>query len=188
MPALLPFPKDEDVARAFFAEAVRHLQDARVLHVSTRYAAAMTSSMKAVELSLKSLLIVHGASRWLDNALNSHAVLKEMSNVTSVSEPLLDAIETFDSTLLGDIKLLEKLVPSKINVSRLTFDEAANTEYPFLAFDPSAISTLTLYSPSHAFRDADSLHSFRTAYRLLHALKSLSPEIQVWKTRLCRSL
>lgn len=42
------FPHQDEFARKFFAEAVRHLDDARVLHRARRYPGSITSSQKAL--------------------------------------------------------------------------------------------------------------------------------------------
>ncbi len=69
----VPFPSNDEVAHAYFSEAARHLQDARTLHDGARPAGSVTSAMKAVELSLKSLLILHSIRGW--NDLMTHKVM-----------------------------------------------------------------------------------------------------------------
>lgn len=187
---LLPFPRESQMARALFAEAARHLQDARILHSNKRYAGSITSTMKAVELGLKSVLVLYGATGWLDPVLHSHNVFAEIIKLPTVTQSFLNALENYDSALLDDLKLLEQFIPAKPDVKKLTYAEAANTEYPFFAFMPGSMpsASLTLYSPGEHFTQAESVKHFQTAYRLLTALMALSPEIKNWKVRLCRNL
>jgi hypothetical protein len=42
-------PTDEELAAAFYREAVRDLQDARILHTHQRWSGCMTASMHATE-------------------------------------------------------------------------------------------------------------------------------------------
>jgi HEPN domain-containing protein len=63
LPLPVSFPSPDALAQEFFAEAVRHLGDARVLHRARRYPGAITASMKAVELAIKAVLIVDGGRR-----------------------------------------------------------------------------------------------------------------------------
>ncbi len=189
-PALLPFPGERELAQAYFREAARHLGDARVLYVRHRHAASLTSTMKAVELGLKSVLILHGAGRWLNDALESHNVLAKLKGSSSTTQSLLDALTGYDATLLSDIELLEKLTPVKQDAKKLEFEVAANTEYPFFAFLPGSLhgQTPSLYTPGTHFSGSESRQHFQTAYRLLKALPLLSPEMKGWKIPLCRPL
>ena len=50
---LLPFPRESEMAEAFFREAAHHLQDARILQRNKRHPGSITSAMKAVELGTK---------------------------------------------------------------------------------------------------------------------------------------
>lgn len=176
------------MAQAFFREAVRHLQDARVLHVSRRPSGSITSAMKAVELALKSTLFLYGAARWMDTALNTHSVLGAIQGSKVFTQAFLDALANHDTALLSDIELLEELVPAKPDVKKLEVSQAANTEYPFFAFVPGALpsTAFRLYTPGMYFTGSDSRKHFDTAYRLLSSLQALSPEMAGWRVRLCR--
>ncbi len=146
--------------------------------------------MKAVELALKSALTLYGAAGWLDSALLSHDVFGEASRSPDVTKTFLDALENYDPFLPDDIRRLERLVPNKTNIKKLTYDDAANTEYPFFAFVSGTTPSLSLklYSPATEFKLDDSRKHFQTAFRLLIALSSLSPEMKSWKVRFCRPL
>ncbi len=187
---LLPFPREEKTAWAFFQEAARHLQDARILYRSERHPGSITSSMKAVELGLKSTLLLHGAAGWMDAALQTHKVFAEITKIPFLTQGFLDALSNHDTALLSDLELLEELVPFKPDIKKLEMSHAANTEYPFFAFMPGALSdtSFQLYTPETYYTASDSRKHFLTAYRLLSALQGLSPEIKAWKIRLCRSL
>ena len=187
---LLPFPRETEMAAAFFREAARHLQDARILHRSKRHPGSITSAMKAVELGLKSVLLLHGARSWLDSALQTHGVLAEINKTPQLTQSLLNAISSHDAQLPADIELLEQLTPFKPDIKKLEISQAANTEYPFFAFVPGAppISTFQLYTPEQYYSLADSEKYFQTAHRTLSALQQLSPEVRKWKVRLCQPL
>ena len=189
-PALLPFPRENQYAQALFNEACRHLADARILHVGKRYAGSITSTMKAVELSLKASIILYGGSNWLDSALQTHNVFAEIKKWPNVTQSFLDILHTHDPTLLADLEVLERLIPNKPDLKKLEYELAANTEYPFFAFIPGAMPSLSimLYLPGLHFTQAESIKHFQTAYRLVTALQTLSPEMAAWKARLCRML
>ena len=178
------------MAEAFFREAARHLQDARILHRNERHPGSITSAMKAVELGLKSVLFLYGARGWLDPALQTHNVFAEMNKTPLLTQSLLDVLSNHDAQLPSDIELLEQLTPFKPDIKKLEMSQAANTEYPFFAFlmgmPPAA--TLQLYMPERYFSPANSQKHFQTAHRVLSALQQLSPEIRAWRVRLCRLL
>jgi len=187
---LLLFPKEAEMAEAFFREAARHLQDARILHRSGRHPASVTSAMKAVELGLKSILLLYGATGWLSSALQTHKVFGELKKTVPLTQKLMNALSNYDTSLPSDIELLEELTPFKPDVKKLEMSDAANTEYPFFALVPGSRSTSTfqLYEPETYYSSANSQKHFRTAHRLLSALQALSPEIKAWKIRLCHPI
>lgn len=187
---LLPFPREEQMAEAFFREAARHLQDAQIFHRNQRHPGSITSAMKAVELGLKSVLLLYGAVGWLDSALQTHKVFAEINKTTLLTQGFLDALSNHDVTLPSDIELLEELTPFKPDIRKLEMKDAANTEYPFFAFVPGAPpnTTFQLFTPGTYYTSADSQKHFRTAYRPLSALQALSPEVKAWKVRLCRPI
>ncbi len=80
---LLPlplFPNNKEYARALHEEAVRHLEDARILHEAGRYPGSITSSMKAVELSLKAVFVLDGTQGWFDGLLQHDVLTKAQTN------------------------------------------------------------------------------------------------------------
>lgn len=178
------------MAEAFFGEAARHLQDARISHRKQRHPGSITSAMKAVELGLKSILFLHGAAGWLEAALQTHKVFAEINKTSLLTQGFLTTLSNYDAALPSDIELLEELTPFKPDIKKLEMSHAANTEYPFFAFVPGAPpnTTFQLFTPGTYYTPADSLKHFRTAHRLLSALQHLSPEISAWKVRLCRPL
>ncbi len=188
--SLLLFPREVQFAKTYFAEAARHLQDARILHRNKRYAGSITSSMKAVELGLKTPLYLYGARGWLESALQTHTVLTELSKSKIATLKFIDLLSKYDTTLIADIEALEGLVPVKQDVKKLEYKEAVNTEYPFFAFqsdhDPSR--NLSLYSPGAHFSEDESKTHYTTALKLLRTLIKLSSEIKAWKTPLSRDL
>ena len=80
---------------------------------------------------------------------------------------------------------MERLAPSLLNLSNLSLEKAANTEYPFFAEVPDGFQ---IYAPSAHFTDADSGTYFGTAYRLLSGLPNPFPEIVGWNVTLCDPL
>lgn len=64
VPPRAGFPEPVIVARAFFEEGIRHLEDAQILHNLSRYPASIASAMKAAEFGVKSVLILDGALGW----------------------------------------------------------------------------------------------------------------------------
>ncbi len=156
------------MAKAFFQEATRHLQDARVLHRAQRFAGSVTSSMKATELGLKSVLFQYGATGWLEPALQTHRVFAEINRSSLLTQNFLDALSNYDAQLSFDIELLEELVPFKPDIKKLEISQAGNTEYPFFAFVPGTVPSTTakMYQPEAYFTSTDSEKHFGTAHRL----------------------
>lgn len=181
----IPFPSDNEVAHAYFSEAARHLEDASALHRGNRYPGAITSIMKAVELSLKSLLILNGIRGWHD--LMTHKVMTHiiMMKNSTIFENLLNALKSQMPTVEADIQEIERLVPDKQKLDKLTLADAENTEYPYFVYEAGGAE---MYRPAKAFDEARSIKYFHTAYRLLDAMQKLSPEIAAWGVELCSPL
>ena len=76
--------------------------------------------MKAVELGLKSMLLLYGAAGWLDAALQTHKVFAEINKTALLTQGFLDALSNHDTALPSDIELLEELVPFKPDISSQT--------------------------------------------------------------------
>ncbi len=90
---LIPFPREGQMAEAFYREAARHLQDARVLHRSQRHPGSITSAMKAVELGLKSVLIIDGATGWMAEVFKITKFM--LKSAAKKSEPSQSDAELF---------------------------------------------------------------------------------------------
>lgn len=142
--------------------------------------------MKSVELGLKSILYMHGAAGWLQDALKAHDVMTRIATTGEATKVFREALRQQDTALITDIQEMEHLVPSLPNVSNLSREKAANTEYPFFADMPGQGFQLLL--PGDYFTQAHSAKYFGTARRLLLCLPEIAPEIRRWGVRLCRSL
>lgn len=179
------FPKHGDYARSLFTEATRHLLDARILHLADRYPGSITSSLKAVELSLKALLLLDGTTTLLDKLFQTHNVF---TNVVSkyFKTTHLDILSTYDAWLPSDLIQLELLIPGRQDIQNMDIIQAANTEYPFFAQYSPAIPVL--YMPGFYFIQTNSEKHFRTTHRLLFALQTLYPEITAWSIPLCPTI
>ena len=184
--SLLGLPDDNRLANAYFKEATRHLEDARLLHDGSRYAGAITSSMKAIELGLKSLLILEGTRSWVD--LNKHEVFTKIIADQHLFRKIQDAIVTQDPTLIGEIRAIEKLVPQKQELGKLEIDVATNTEYPFFARNATPPPDFDLYFPGTYFSETMSKRHFKTARRLLVTLQTISTFINAWSIAICSDL
>ena len=69
------YPSSRDLARSFYAESVRHLEDAVVLLDNDRFAVSVSSAMKAAELAVKSAAIIDNATGFWDELFKSHKPL-----------------------------------------------------------------------------------------------------------------
>ena len=112
----MPVPSVEmqQLARAFFAEAQRDLDDAKVLQDAKRRAAAMTSCQHAVEKALKTIYILAQNRR----PPMTHMMLNEIDKV----------FPNFQKNVLRQrltrwVIYLEQIVPSR--------RWSKNTEYPY---------------------------------------------------------
>jgi hypothetical protein len=194
LPAPVAFPRPEELARAFFGEAVRHLGDARVLHQAARYPGAITSAMKAAELGTKAVLIVDGSLGWWKELLQTHKPLNEIEthDVLKHQYASLERYsKQYDPGLIGDVKALEKLAPARLNQKSFSFETQANTEYPFFYLSPGPAggpTTGNLRGPSQHFTDSHSREHYLTARRLLTAYRALYAPVRAWNHRLPRTL
>jgi HEPN domain-containing protein len=183
----IAFPHQDEYAREFFGEAVRHLEDARTLHRMKRYAEAITSAMKAAELGVKAVLILDGSMGWWEKLQQTHTPLDDMRH-----HPVLkyhyQRLEQHDhGVLVADVMLLEKLVPSRPGAGSLDLATQENPEYPFFFLDPghSGVPPSShLVGPRHHFTETDSTEHYRTARRLLGVYQTLYPQVKAWKHRL----
>ena len=184
--SLLDFPDDNRLARAYFIEANRHLEDAFLLHTSGRYAGSLTSTLKAIELCLKSILILEGARSWVD--LNQHEIFTKIISDRPLFGKLQHAINTYDSALPGEIKAIEKLVPQKQEISKLELDVATNTECPFFARTAAPPPDYDYFFPAVIFLNPQASKIFNRLLHLLTALQAISPRIASWSITLCSDL
>lgn len=184
------FPDADAFARAFFEEGVRHLSDARVLHQKSRHASSVTSSMKAAELGIKSVLILEGAMGVYEKVFNTHKPLTEIEKHPLLKRlnPLLEAHR---ADLSLNVREMESLEPTQFGKGN--YDPAAgeaNTEYPFLVktLDASGNTVARLQSPQTYFDNAQSLRYYRLAHELLVALPLLYPDMKKWRVSLPRKM
>lgn len=186
MPVTVPLlPSASLHGRAFWEEAVRHLVDARVLHVNGRYPASIASSMKAAELGLKSVLILDNVMGWWEKLLSVHDPL---TTIQTTGRPVLtrhyDAINNADPALVTNVKSLESLAPRSQTTGR--FDQSTagvvNPEYPFLTVAPDPMGGLvsSLNRPEVFFDEATSRSHYETAHSFLTLLPTQYNDIAVW--------
>ena len=175
-------PSSETLARAYFEEGVRHLEDARVLHEAHRYPAAITSSMKAAELGVKAVVILGGAMGWWDKVFTTHKPLDDIDNSTSAFQYHVVALAGYNQTLIADVKEMEKLAPAKPGGS-YDIGSQQNPEYPFLSYQRASIinpGEFRLNKPSTHFAEADSRGYYNTAQDLLTAVVTQYATIGSW--------
>ena len=179
------FPDSQAFAQLFFQESTRHLEDARVLHAARRYAASITSSMKAGELGIKSVLVLDGAMGWWENLLKTHNPLTEIQNHLILKRHYA-ILENFEPNLAIRIKDMEKLAPSRAGAKGAVnaFNEAEqNTEYPYLYHGPDPATGRLITQgriPSQEFGEVQSRNHFTTARKLLAALTTLYRDVSSW--------
>ena len=180
------FPSQDIYARKFFVEAVRHLEDARILHAAGRYPAAITSSMKAAELGLKGVLILEGSMGWWDQLQRTHKPLDEIRQ-HSVLKHVLQDLELHDAALITGVTAMEKLAPARPDAKSFTLETQANTEYPFFYLQPAPAGgpdTAHLAGPSEYFTEPESLTHYRTGHALLTACEALYTPVAHWSLSL----
>ena len=158
------YPNTEVFARAMFEEAIRHLEDAHVLHSAGRLPGAITSSMKAAELGFKSVLILEGAFGWWENVTKSHSPVTDASGHPALNR----VVSNFDASVVSLIKEMERLSPSQVGKKAFSNQEERNPEYPFVLFDGTSVSWGT---PAKSFVDPLlSRKYYNTAQDLLTAV------------------
>jgi hypothetical protein len=185
MAVSIPLLPDSSLhGRAFWEEAVRHLNDAYVLHTNHRYPASIASSMKAAELGLKSVLILDNVMGWWEKLLSVHDPLTTIQNT---GRPVLtrhyDAINNADSALVTRVKDLESLAPRSQSSGRFEQSTAGvvNPEYPFLTVAPDAGGLIArLNRPETFFTEADSHNHYETAHRFIELLPTQYAELIGW--------
>jgi hypothetical protein len=120
------FPHQDELARKFFAEALRHLGDARILHRERRYPGAVTCSMKAAELAIKAVLIVDGSLGWWDKIQQTHKPLEEIKNHPVLTHHY-QRLRSHNPALIVGVTALEQLAPSRPETKGYKFETQANT-------------------------------------------------------------
>jgi len=181
-PARPAFPDRDVYAHAFFSEAIRHLEDASVLHHAGRYAGAITSALKGAELGIKAALILEGAMGWWDRLQQTHKPLEEIRG-HPVLKHHFDMLEQQQPLLTVKVVAMEKLAPARPDAKSFSFETQANTEYPFfyLQAEPATrVDTAHLARPSEYFSQSDSLSYLRAVHELLTAYQTLIPAIAAW--------
>ena len=126
------FPEKEAFYHAFFAEAARHLEDARILHEAGRYPASITSSMKATELGMKCVFILDGALGWWDKLFTSHKPFEE-AKTHVILKHHVEALFKANAALEAGTQRLERLVPNQPGKQNFEIEKEANSEYPFVS-------------------------------------------------------
>lgn len=175
------YPSSGDLSKAFYMEAIRHLEDAAVLLDNLRYAASITSSMKAAELAVKAAAIKANAfGFWSDlfkkhnpvTAMDSHTILKGLVDEINGSVPLLS----------GRIKEMEKLEPKEMKAGQ---SEEINTEYPFLRAQTGGRRRAAIIeSPQAYFGETDAITHYSSARDLIDLLPRLRRSMSSWRSPL----
>lgn len=177
------FPDSDALARAFFEEGIRHLEDAHILHEAGRYPAAITSAMKAAEFGMKSVIILSGAMGWWDKIFTTHSPLSDIdSRNLPFFQPHITTLTSYSGTLITDVKVMEKLSPAKPGGS-YDMESQQNPEYPFLSYHPDPATgsgEFRLSKPSTHFGEADSKRHYNTAQDLLTAIAAQYATIGSW--------
>ncbi len=168
------YPNTEVFARAMFEEAVRHLEDAHVLHDAGRLPGAITSSMKAAELGFKAVLILEGAFGWWENVTKSHSPVTDASGHAVLGQ----VVSRFAPSVVSLIKEMEHLSPSQIGKKAFSNQEERNPEYPFVLFDGANADWGT---PTKSFVDPLlSSTYYNTAHELLTAITAQYTTVGGW--------
>ena len=177
------FPNGEALARSFFEESIRHLEDARILHQAQRHPAAIASALKAAEFGVKAIIILDGAMGWWDGIFATHIPL---SNIDHRDKPFFQhhiiAIGNHNPALVRAVKEMEKLVPTKPGGTYDT-ESQQNPEYPFLIYQTGSAAQpdgFRLVKPSTHFRAANSKEYYNTAQDLLTAITTQYLTIGGW--------
>ena len=176
------FPTGEALARSFFEEGIRHLEDAGALHQTQRYPATIASALKAAEFGVKAIIILDGAMGWWD-IFATHIPL---SNIDHRDKPFfqhhITAITNYKGTLVRAVKELEELAPAKPGGS-YDLKSQQNPEYPFLTYQSGTSGqpgTFRLVNPSTHFGEADSKKYYNIAQDLLAAVATQYAIIGSW--------
>ena len=177
------FPEKEPFAHAFFAEAARHLEDARILHKAQRYPASITSSMKAAELGMKCVFILDGALGWWDKLFASHKPFEDAKTHVILlyhAETLFKA----NASLKAGTQRLERLVPNQPGKQNFDPEKEENTEYPFVSVEydnQNGRACVRVNEPRLYFDSSKSEDLYRIARDVLTAVQAAYPPVAAWQ-------
>ena len=163
------FPADGLLARCFFEEGIRHLEDAKILHGAQRFPGAIASAMKAAEFGIKTVVVLDGAMGWWEKIFFQH-------HIEALND--YEGPSTTKKTLVTLVKAMENLAPARPGGS-YDIEAQQNPEYPFLSFDVAS-STFVLVKPSTHFRGDDSRKYGNTAQDLLTAITTQYVTVSGW--------
>lgn len=185
------FPTGEVLARSFFEESIRHLEDAMTLHQAQRHPATIASALKAAEFGIKSVIVLDGAMGWWNDIFVTHTPLTSIDNAQKpFFQHHIIAIGNHNPTLVRAVKEMEKLVPTKPGGTYDT-ESQQNPEYPFLIYQTASVakpSGFRLVKPSAHFGTAKSKEYYNTAQDLLTAITTQYATIGGWGLTLPASL
>lgn len=178
------FPASEALARSFFEEGIRHLEDAKTLHQAERHPAGIASALKAAEFGVKAIIILDGAMGWWDDVFATHTPLSKIDNQRDKPffQHHITALTNHNRTLVWDVKEMEKLVPTKPG-GTYDIESQQNPEYPFLTYQSGTSGqqgTFRLNKPSTHFGNADSKKYYNTAQDLLTAVTTQYATVGGW--------
>lgn len=181
------FISQPEYAHILFLEAARHFRDGFILHRHRRYAGAITSSIKVVELAFKSLLVMDAATTILPELFQTHDVFQRCIINHDVFKTTHAAyMDAYDPELRRRIIDLERLLPGRPNIKETDIEKTENTEYPFfVASTQTNPPTATrLHAPGTFYDRAESAKHLKTARNVLVALQSIYPQIRAWNVTL----
>ena len=179
---LTGFPEKEPFARAFFAEAARHLEDARILHTAQRYPASITSSMKAAELGMKCVFILDGALGWWDKLFTSHKPFEDAKTHVILSHHA-EALFKANAALKAGTQRLERLIPNQPGKQNFDPEKEENPEYPFVSveFDNQSRRDYVRVNEPRFYFDSDkSKDLYRIAREVLETIQAAHPAVAAW--------
>lgn len=165
-----------------FAEGIRHLEDARLLHEAQRYAAAIASATKAAELGIKTVIILDGALGWWGKTFTTRSPLTDVKGLPIFRHHVV-MLEEYRSTLIREVVELEGLAPTRPGAKAFDIELERNPEYPFLSHkvDPATgAGEFRLDPPSSYFVEADSRRYYNTAQDLMMAVAAQYATVGGW--------
>ena len=167
------FPDGDVLARPFFEEGIRHLEDVCVLHEAGHSPVAIASAMKAAEFGVKTIISLGGAMGWQDKVFTKHKPLDDINRLP-IFEHHVKAITAYSGTLVSDVRKMDGLSPAKPGGS-CDISSEQNPKYPFLSYEQASAAgpgQFRLSSPSSHFGEPDSKGYYNMAQDLLTAAAS----------------